>query len=75
MAMKKQEIFIKTDYITLGQFLKFAGIISNGFEAKIFIPSNEIFVDNELETKRGRKLYDGMTIVINGNEFIVRKEK
>ena len=71
--MIMQEIFINTDFITLGQFLKFAGIISSGFEAKEFIPNNEILVDNELETRRGRKLYDGMIVEINGQKFIIRK--
>lgn len=59
------EIKIKTEYITLGQFLKFSGIINNGSEAKIFIENNKIYVNNELEKKRGKKIYSNSTIIIN----------
>lgn len=59
------EIKIKTEYITLGQFLKFSGIINNGSETKIFIENNKIYVNNELEKKRGKKIYSNSTIIIN----------
>ncbi len=62
-------IKINTDYITLGQFLKFIGIIENGGEAKEYIEINDILVDNQIEKKRGRKLYKKMIIKINKNIF------
>ncbi|KRL01656.1 S4 domain-containing protein YaaA [Liquorilactobacillus capillatus] len=55
----EKEIFLRTEYITLGQFLKIAGIIDSGGQAKWFLQENEIFVNGELETRRGRKLYAG----------------
>lgn len=58
------EIKIKTEYITLGQFLKFSGIITNGCEAKEFIENSNIFVDNILEKRRGRKIYKNSLIKI-----------
>ena len=58
------EIKIKTEYITLGQFLKFSGIITNGCEAKKFIEINDIFVDDILEKRRGRKIYKNSLIKI-----------
>lgn len=58
------EIKIKTEYITLGQFLKFSGIITNGCEAKEFIENRNIFVDNILEKRRGRKIYKNSLIKI-----------
>lgn len=58
---------INTEYITLGQFLKFAGIISNGGEAKSYLADAVIHVNGELDMRRGRKLYPGMTVNVKGH--------
>lgn len=70
--MKK--IAIHTPYITLGQFLKLANIISNGGEAKFFLSCNTLLIDGEEDNRRGRKLYHGMIIKINDEEFQIVKE-
>ncbi|MBD8071232.1 S4 domain-containing protein YaaA [Bacillus sp. PS06] len=51
-----KEIQISTDYITLGQFLKLADVISTGGMAKWFLSEHEIFVNGEFENRRGKKL-------------------
>lgn len=60
---------ISTEYITLGQFLKFADVITNGGEAKQFIMTNKIFVNNELTTQRGKKLRDKDIVNIDNSLF------
>ena len=40
------EITIFKEPITLGQFLKFSGLISTGGEVKIFLEESDIFVNN-----------------------------
>lgn len=67
------EIIIKitTEYITLGQFLKFAGIIRNGAMAKEYLIANKVLVNGENEDRRGRKLYKGYKVVINNKEYLV----
>lgn len=60
---------ISTEYITLGQFLKFADVITNGGEAKRFIMTNKIYVNNELTTQRGKKLRDKDVVNINNSLF------
>lgn len=70
--MKK--VNINSDYITLGQFLKYASIISNGSEAKIFLLNTKVFINNEIDTRRGRKLYPNDVIEINNNKFLIVKE-
>ena len=55
----RKEIEITTEYITLGQLLKFAGIIRSGALAKEYLVTNEVYVNEELEARRGRKLYKG----------------
>lgn len=57
-------INIVTEYIKLEQFLKLSAITGSGGEAKTFILENEIFVNGDLEKRRGRKLRHGDTIEI-----------
>lgn len=64
-----KKIEITTEYITLGQFLKFVGIIRSGAMAKDYILSNEIVVNGEIETRRGRKLYKSYVIIINNQRY------
>ncbi|SFK11764.1 S4 domain protein YaaA [Halobacillus dabanensis] len=59
-----EEIEISTDYIPLGQFLKLANIVESGGMVKIFLAEFEVFVNGELENRRGRKLYVGDTVEI-----------
>ncbi|MCF0117814.1 MAG: S4 domain-containing protein YaaA [Bacilli bacterium] len=69
--MKK--ITINTDYITVGQFLKFAHIIQNGGEAKFFLECNQVIVDGEIDNRRGRKLYPGTKVNVLGNDYEISK--
>ncbi len=69
-----EEIFIYTDFVTLGQFLKLANLIQTGGEAKEFLSNHEILVDGELDNRRGRKLYDGMVISLLDKKFVIKKK-
>lgn len=57
------------EFIKLGQALKAAGLVENGGQAKDIIQEGEVKVNGEVDTRRGRKLYDG-DIVDFGNEQI-----
>ncbi|MDQ0271971.1 S4 domain-containing protein YaaA [Cytobacillus purgationiresistens] len=66
------EVKIETEYITLGQFLKAADIIQTGGMAKWFLSEYEVFVNDEQDQRRGRKLRAGDKIRIpNQGTFIV----
>lgn len=68
--MDKTRIEISGSYITLGQFLKLADIISSGGMAKPFLEQMEVYLNGELENRRGKKLYDQDVISIpNIGEF------
>ncbi|MGX4687279.1 S4 domain-containing protein YaaA [Vagococcus sp. JNUCC 83] len=60
----KKAFILKTEYITLGQFLKEVNVISSGGMAKWYLQENIVFVDGEPENRRGRKLYAEMMIEI-----------
>lgn len=66
------EIRIRDDYITLGQFLKITEFIQSGGEAKFAVKELSITVNGELENRRGRKLYRGDQVVIEGHEFLIQ---
>ncbi len=69
------KVTIRTDYITLGQFLKLANVIDSGGMAKWFLEEYVITVNGEKENRRGKKLRDGDTIVIEGKgTFAVTSE-
>lgn len=66
------EIKIDTDYITLGQFLKLAEVIQTGGMAKWFLGEYDVFVNDEQDQRRGRKLNAGDKVRIpNIGTFIV----
>ncbi|PJH93124.1 ribosome maturation protein RlbA [Bacillus sp. SN1] len=59
-------ISIDTEMITLGQFLKLADVIQSGGMAKWFLSEHEVLVNSELDNRRGRKLYVGDVVEIEG---------
>jgi ribosome-associated protein len=65
------EIAIRTEYIKLDQFLKFAGCVYTGGDAKGFIQDGYVKVNGEVCTMRGKKLVPGDTVYFNEEEFIV----
>ncbi len=65
------KIKIKTEYITLGQFLKYVNIIENGAMAKIYLSNSVVLVNAEVECRRGRKLYPGYIIEVEQQKYII----
>ena len=66
-----REIKIKTPYIELDSFLKFASACLTGGEAKIAIKSGEVCVNGEVCTMRKKKLYKGDSVSKDGIEYTV----
>lgn len=63
------EIKIETEYIKLDQFLKFAGLVNTGGEAKNIIAEGKVMVNGEVETARGKKLRIDDVIEIDGRKY------
>ena len=59
-----ESIRIQTEYITLGQFLKLASILDSGGNAKWFLSEYEVYVNGELDVRRGKKLRVGDRVEI-----------
>ena len=71
MPQKTIKIHADQDYIELLKLLKVAGIIDTGGYAKVFLIENEVYVNGERETRRGRKLYRKDVVKVNKTELVV----
>ena len=72
MEKEIEEIVINTEFIKLDQFLKWANFTGSGVEAKIFIQNGEVKVNDAVETRRGKKIYDGDVVEFAGEKVVVR---
>ncbi|HEY9732051.1 MAG TPA: RNA-binding S4 domain-containing protein [Drouetiella sp.] len=57
--------------IRLDQFLKFVNAVGSGGEAKQLIQGGRVTVNNEVETRRGRKLAQGDIVRLDDMEYLV----
>lgn len=69
-----EKISISTDFIKLDSLLKYAGAVGTGGEAKIAIAEGMVYVNGEVCTMRGKKIYPGDVIKFDVFEFEVEKE-
>lgn len=70
-----ETIFINKEPILLGQFLKFSGIICNGGEAKQFIANSLIYLNGIKENRRGKQLFSGDILEIEGKKYQIILKK
>ncbi len=66
-------IKLREEFIKLGQALKAAGLVESGVEAKEVILEGLVEVNNEVDTRRGRKLYDGDIVTFDGETIKIEK--
>jgi ribosome-associated protein len=59
-----REIPIKGEMIRLGQLLKLADLVDSGGEARDLLEYEEVFVNGERETRRGRQLHPGDVVTV-----------
>ena len=68
-----ETIYLRDEFIKLGQALKAAGFVDSGVEAKDVIQEGLVLVNGEIDTRRGRKLYDGDIVEFDGQEIKIVK--
>lgn len=66
------DISIGGEVIRLGQFLKFAGLLDSGGDAKEVIIDGYVAVNGEVDRRRGRQLRDGDLVSFEGRTVRVR---
>ena len=68
-----ETIKLRDEFIKLGQALKAANLVQDGVEAKYVIQDGEVLVNGEVDTRRGRKLYDGDVLSYQWQEVKIIK--
>lgn len=66
-------IKLREEYIKLGQALKAANLVEDGVDAKFVIQDGLVKVNNEVDTRRGRKLFAGDIVSFNGEQIKIVK--
>lgn len=74
MESKDIIIEIHTEYIELQQLLKILNLISSGGQAKQFLNEDDVLVDDVKETRRGRKIYNGMKVKVDNKTYLIKKQ-
>lgn len=69
MSDEPIEVPIRDESIRLGQLLKLAGVVENGALAREVIEAGAVSIGDETETRRGRQVKLGDTVVFDGEEF------
>ncbi|MCQ2792686.1 MAG: S4 domain-containing protein YaaA [Bacilli bacterium] len=72
MNKKTHTITLKTEFITLGQVLKLSRVVSTGGEVKAYLASNKVLVNQSEENRRGRKLYKGDVVELEGDKILLK---
>ena len=70
-AMPMEDVAVRDEVIRLGQFLKLAGVVETGGEAKLRIQNGEARVNGLVETRRGRQLASGDLVEFAGHSLRV----
>ena len=66
-----EKIKINGEFIKLDSLLKFSGLCETGGHAKCEILDGNVFVNGEVCTMRGKKIYSGDKVFFDGQEIIV----
>jgi ribosome-associated protein len=64
MPQQVRGVPIRDGSIRLGQFLKLAGMIDSGSDAKALIADGHVTVNGEVDRHRGRQLRRGDTVTV-----------
>ena len=75
VTVKKKDsaipVVIGTEFIKLESAMKLANIVPTGGSAKNEIQEGYVFVNGEVCTMRGKKLYPGDRFTFDGDEYLI----
>lgn len=69
--MPERVVVVSTGAIKLDAFLKWAGAVSTGGEAKVRIQRGEVRVNGVPERRRGRRLRPGDRVRLSGQPTLI----
>jgi ribosome-associated protein len=68
-----ETIVLRDEFIKLGQAIKAAGFVESGVEAKEVIQEGLVLVNGKVDTRRGRKLYEGDVVSFENKTIKIEK--
>ena len=68
-----QTIHFKKLPIELYQILKVEGLVNSGGEAKQFIADGKVMLNNVVETRKRKKVFEGDLIFFNRKSYLVKE--
>ena len=75
VVVKKKDnhipVVIQTEFIKLQDAMKYANIVYSGGEAKQLILEEQVQVNGEVCTMRGKKLYPGDKFTLQGQTYLI----
>ena len=78
VSVKKKDnsipVVITTEYIKLQDAMKYANIVYSGGEAKQLILDEQVLVNGEVCTMRGKKLRDGDKFTFDGATYLIKAD-
>ncbi len=66
-----EKVKISTEFIKLDQFLKWLAVVDSGSDAKQVILDGKVKVNDEIEKRRGRKIYSEYKVEIFDKIYVV----
>lgn len=63
--MQKEEIAIKTEFITMDKLLKFSGVADTGGQAFLMVEDGIIKLNGKLVTEKRKKVFPGDVVNID----------
>jgi len=70
-----QHFEISDDYIELNKLLKASGLCETGGQTKAIIEDGLVIVDEEVETRKRRKIKNGMIVKYNNQSLLIVVKK
>lgn len=64
--MQPTDVCVRTGTIKLDSFLKLAGVVQTGGQAKAYLTTGKVLVNGQPETRRGRKLIVADVVLVDG---------
>ena len=68
-----EKVFIRDEFIKLGQALKLCGETGSGVEAKYLITDGKVLVNGEVCMQRGKKLVPGDHFQVNQHDYQIHR--
>ena len=68
-----EEVFIRDEFIKLGQAIKAANLVGSGVEAKFVIQDGLVKVNGEVSYLRGKILVAGDIVEFDGEKIIIEE--